>query len=136
MPKEVIKKVGKFPLGVNRGEDRYLWGKIALFYDVIFLNKQTALYRIVDEGLTKLKVYDTEWIFDKYINGLNKEKIDSITLKEVNTYIEARKLNFVIPLIRNKEYRRGMEILISNLNNKELYKKRLNIIIRLILRRW
>lgn len=44
IPREVLKEMGGFPLGIKLGEDFLLWAKIAMHYPVAFLNEALAWY--------------------------------------------------------------------------------------------
>ena len=44
IPRTIFEKMGGFPKGINLGEDFLLWIKIALKYNVAFLNKPLSFY--------------------------------------------------------------------------------------------
>jgi glycosyltransferase involved in cell wall biosynthesis len=44
VPKQVIQRVGGFPIGVPLGEDLDMWGRIALRYPIAFCNEVGASY--------------------------------------------------------------------------------------------
>lgn len=44
IPKSVFDNVGCFPLGIKRGEDLDMWIRIALNYDIVYLNEVCATY--------------------------------------------------------------------------------------------
>jgi glycosyltransferase involved in cell wall biosynthesis len=44
IPKSVFSNIGFFPLGIKRGEDLDMWIKIALNYDIVYLNQICATY--------------------------------------------------------------------------------------------
>lgn len=44
IPKSTFKSIGGFPLGIKRGEDLDMWIRIALNYDIVYLNKVCASY--------------------------------------------------------------------------------------------
>ncbi|ADI00522.1 glycosyltransferase family 2 protein [Salisediminibacterium selenitireducens] len=90
--KDTFNKVGGFPLGMRRGEDSFLWSKIALQYPIAFINTPLAirhydainrassndsliddfpLFEYMDKELLdldyKVKYYASELIYKKYL---------------------------------------------------------------------
>ena len=46
IPKKIFEELSMFPLGVRRGEDHYMWGKVALHYPIAFTTEIMAIYRM------------------------------------------------------------------------------------------
>lgn len=44
IPKAVFNRIGKFPLGIKRGEDRDMWRRIALNYNIAYSNEICVIY--------------------------------------------------------------------------------------------
>ncbi|PBB06458.1 glycosyltransferase family 2 protein [Salimicrobium humidisoli] len=135
VPRNVLLEVGGFPEGVNRGEDRYVWGVIALTYKVVFYNYPTAFYRIIDTGLTSSEDINIHWIFEDYINNLKHSEISSEQLENIHIYLLERRLSFVIPLFKNKQYQKSFKTLLNSFKYGKLRPKAFEILIRLLLRR-
>lgn len=52
--KKVFTQVGKFPIGITRGEDLDMWSRIALNYDIVFKNTILSVYHLnADERATQ-----------------------------------------------------------------------------------
>lgn len=133
VPKKILTDIGGFPMGINRGEDKYVWAIVALYNKVVLYNRTTACYRVVKTGLTGNKQYDIHWVFEDYMNRIDRSNLDVQVLKSIDTYIASRKLNFVIPLIRQGQYQKSKEILLDTLKYKKLRTKTISKVIRLIL---
>lgn len=69
---KVFKETGLFPVGMQRGEDNFMWSKIALKYPIGFVNEPSAIRHKDLEGRlsTKIKFIDDFPILD-YIKDEN-----------------------------------------------------------------
>lgn len=123
VPREVFNDNINFPEGVNRGEDRFVWGVIALENRVILMNKVTAFYRVHDTGLTSSQKMNFKWIFEEYFNSLDLENVQYRPIKHIKMYIQSRKINVLRFHIREKQYLTATKMIFLSLKYRELYWK-------------
>ena len=79
VPKEILKSVGGFPLGVKWNEDGTLWGKIALQYPVAYSPKVCSIYnKYTANNSSAIREYLDE-PFIQYISTLSKDELLSLS---------------------------------------------------------
>lgn len=92
----VFKKVGKFPEGINRGEDLYLWAKIGKKFPIIRSLNGTVKYRLDSEN----KLTESRSVYENSI-------VSIITLKGVQgselTYYKLLLINRLKRHIKQKD---------------------------------
>lgn len=126
--KEVFKVIGKFPVKLKRGEDLYLWTKIALKYKVAYTNFVGAFYyRDVPESLTRKK-FNIEYSFSNIAEEFyleNKEQaINHNSFREYMIQIIISKSMYLIKQ-NNKEEAR---LLLKRYSDTKFYKKKVIIL--------
>jgi glycosyltransferase involved in cell wall biosynthesis len=96
--KEVLKD-HLFEEGISHGEDHDLWCRLAIFNEIIFINHVTTVYDNQESILTNIKEVP-RWVFIDRQDHLNQLNLDLTIKKNLNQFIERKKLSEVRKLIR------------------------------------
>lgn len=126
--KHVLNDIGGFPQNITRGEDIYLWTKIALKYKIAYTNYIGAYYyKNVPNSLTKKK-FSLEKNFTNYAEDFyHKNKnlaVDPTTFKEYMIRIIVNKAKYYIEMSKKREAR----VLLSKYFKTRYFKKKVYIL--------
>ena len=110
IPKSVFIDLGGFPVGIKRGEDLDMWIRIALNYDIVYLNKTCATYyHDADNRACKRKVEQkysiVSYVEDILAQGKNLGTT-SIYFEEYMIKIIISKARYLIEENNRKEARK------------------------------
>lgn len=126
VPASILAQVGGFPVGVARGEDVYLWGRIALQYQVAFSSFVGAIYHRDASNRACVHPLEEEGPFTQ----LAKEALENYPLTdkmrfELKGYLEKRMLRAAIHQILKGNKANGRSLLRSVQDAELLVKKNL-----------
>jgi glycosyltransferase involved in cell wall biosynthesis len=95
-PKEVLIRVGGYPLGVKWNEDGILWGKIALQYPIAYSPEICSIYRQYT-GNNSIEI--TEYLenpFVQYVSTIPKNELSKLSyLKDLMEYSDLCRLEAI-----------------------------------------
>lgn len=96
LPKHIFYEGGGFPEGINYGEDMFLWGKIALKYEIAYSTYIGALYHIdADNRLTYLPshYHDIYPLVSYLQNVLYHNQVPDDEKENILEYIASKEIN-------------------------------------------
>lgn len=121
--KKVFNKIGGFPIDLSRGEDSYMWNKIALHYTIAFINEPLATrhHDAVNRVSSNDNLIDDFPLFD-YIKKSNIV-LEEQTAYYVNEYVYKKYLSRATQCLRVGKKGEAEEFIFKAKNTK-LFKKR------------
>ena len=97
IPKAVFNEIGKFPVGIKRGEDLDMWRRIALKYDIVYLNEICAIYfHDADNRACKRK----SMLIDLMVNYSEEILFENKGLENYSPYFVEYMINNIITKAR------------------------------------
>lgn len=125
--KEVFNKLGGFPLNLKRGEDSFMWSKIALHYPVAFIDKPLAInyQNAVNRASGNDNLID-EFPLLEYIEKLNLD-LDDKTTYYVKEFINKKYLGRVTQSLRVGDKKKAKELIQKTNKTNEFKKKYLKL---------
>ncbi len=97
IPKAVFNEIGKFPVGIKRGEDLDMWRRIALKYDIVYLNEICAIYfHDADNRACKRK----SMLIDSIVNHSEDILLQNKELGRYSPYFEEYMIKNIITKAR------------------------------------
>jgi len=104
MPRAVFDEMGGFPAGIKLGEDFLLWIRVALKYDVAFLNKVLSFYNqdvdVAHRGVEHLHDPQCHMLWN--LGFLEEEERNNEDVKQLLDNLRTFSL---MPYLLSKEYR-------------------------------
>lgn len=108
MPRTIFDEMGGFPKGIKLGEDFMLWIRVALKYNVAFLNKPLAYYNqdvdAVNRGVGKLHAPDDHMLWN--LGFIEKEEKSNSDYKQL---IDNLRVYGLFPYYLSKDYHSAAE---------------------------
>lgn len=110
--KYVFDSIGQFSTDLNRGEDLEMWCRIAMMYQIVFLNKVLATYFQDSEN----KLTNTQRIYsNSFMNRVEDILIEQKKLGKSSCYFEEYMIKMLMSkiryLIKNKKNKEARELL-------------------------
>lgn len=89
--KSIFEAMGGFPTNIKNGEDLDLWCRIALKYQIAYINVPLAIYRRDSDNMLSRSIVDPSWF--PFLIDYKADRSDLISDTEsVEKYIEKRQL--------------------------------------------
>ena len=97
IPKVVFTEIGQFPVDIKRGEDLDMWRRIALKYDIVYLNEICAIYfHDADNRACKRK----SMLIDSIVNHSEDILLQNKELGRYSPYFEEYMIKNIITKAR------------------------------------
>lgn len=95
VPKQVLNKIGGFPIGVNKGEDLHTWVQIALRYPIAWSPLECSIYHLSSINRTSGKFPMEDCSFAELLEvAIAERKMAPDSLLSVKEYLISRRLEF------------------------------------------
>ena len=90
--KNVINKIGGFPVGLKNWEDLDFWTRVGLYYNIAFTNRVCAVYNDVSDGASKTQANLHAPVFDNYKKYLRDKEVPNSRKPAFREYVFQHKL--------------------------------------------